>query len=130
MLVVAAVLLIIVLVVVVLVVMVVYQVGLLMSSLFCLLSIRDQSIPKLDSTLQQESANIEKMKLIIEQQVAFEKSVQDRTEEERKKMPFPNPDTECSAPRSVMREVVVLLYALVSCSVIGHSLVDRYFKVH
>ena len=44
------------------------------------------------------------MKSIIEQQVAFEKSVEERTEEERKQMPFPNPDTQCSAPRLVLVE--------------------------
>ena len=58
----------------------------------------DLSIPPLSSTMSQQAADVDKMKLFIQQQTEFENKVTKKVQEEREKTPYPNPEVECRQP--------------------------------
>ncbi|XP_059176419.1 ral GTPase-activating protein subunit beta-like isoform X2 [Physella acuta] len=60
----------------------------------------EKSIPSLESVLvEKQSADVDKMKHLIEQVSTFEKEVSQRAKIEREKTHFPDPTTECKPPR-------------------------------
>lgn len=58
----------------------------------------DHSIRPLSATMLDKSAQLDKMKAFISNQVTFENRVMKKVAEQREKTPYPNPATECKQP--------------------------------
>ncbi len=66
------------------------------------LNCRDKSIPRLESTLADQSEDLDKLRSFIQQQVGFESKVSEAVKEEVANAVYPNPETECKPPRWVI----------------------------
>lgn len=78
----------------------------------------DLSIPSLESLVTEEDkADLDKLKIFIELQTKAEEKFQERIKQERAKLTYPNPQTECKAPRYLKIPSHYYYYSIIGAAI-------------